>query len=107
MDNPFAEISERLSRVEELLKKFIHYQNNKDPKEHDEVGLIDLAIEVTKLRKSTIYTLVSKKQVPFHKRGGTLYFSKQELLNWILDRECVEKEQKQKPLFPNSKKYLR
>lgn len=31
----------------------------------------------------TIYAKVSKKEIPFHKAGKRLYFSKKELINWI------------------------
>jgi len=35
----------------------------------------------------TIYSLVSKRQIPFYKCGKRLYFSKKELENWILNQK--------------------
>jgi len=49
-------------------------------------NLIDIneAREVTGYRKSTIYDLIYKKRIPFHKVPGRkpVYFYKSELLSW-------------------------
>ena len=49
----------------------------------DEVGGIDLAVEVTRLSKSRIYALVQQRGIPHCKRGKKLYFNRVELLAWI------------------------
>ena len=49
----------------------------------DEIGGIELAIELTGLAKPTIYGLVSERKIPHSKRGKKLYFSRQELLIWL------------------------
>ena len=51
----------------------------------DEISGIDLAIELTGLAKPTIYGLVSERKIPHSKQGKRLYFSRQELLEWIKD----------------------
>ncbi|WP_057939831.1 helix-turn-helix domain-containing protein [Algoriphagus resistens] len=33
--------------------------------------------------KTNIYSYVSKKQIPFHKKAGKLYFFKKEIVDWI------------------------
>jgi len=48
-----------------------------------EIGGVELAIEITGLAKSTIYSLVSKRAIPHSKRGKRLYFSRKALLDWI------------------------
>lgn len=41
----------------------------------------------------TIYTKVSRKEIPVNKRGKRLYFSKQELYVWIkLGKKATEQE---------------
>ncbi|MEI8279800.1 MAG: helix-turn-helix domain-containing protein [Bacteroidota bacterium] len=35
------------------------------------------------LKRQTLYGYVSKKQIPFSKTMGKLYFSKLDLQNWI------------------------
>jgi hypothetical protein len=51
--------------------------------ETDHIGGIELAVEITKLAKATIYSLVSQRKIPHLKQGKQLYFSKFELLNWL------------------------
>jgi hypothetical protein len=51
--------------------------------EPDEIGGIALAQEVTGLARPTIYGLVAQSKIPCMKQGKKLYFSKQELTNWI------------------------
>ena len=49
----------------------------------DEIGGIELAIEITGLAKPTIYSLVSERKLPHSKRGKKLYFSRRDLLEWV------------------------
>ncbi len=35
------------------------------------------------LSKSTIYKMVSRGEIPFHKRGKNLFFIQEEILQWI------------------------
>lgn len=53
--------------------------------EADEIGGIDLAVEVTGKAKPTIYAMVSNRQIPHSKRGKQLYFSRKELTEWLRD----------------------
>ena len=53
--------------------------------EADEIGGIDLAVKITNLAKPTIYGLASDRQIPHSKRGKRLYFSRNELLQWLTD----------------------
>ena len=65
-----------------------YFQNNGStlkPDVNDETGGIDLAVEVTRLSKSTIYGLVARRQIPHSKPAKHLYFSRKELLSWIND----------------------
>lgn len=47
--------------------------------------LMALPETATFLKKSepTIYRLVSKRLIPFHKQGNKLYFIESELLEWV------------------------
>ncbi len=68
---------------EELENYFTENRNGEMVAETDEIGGIDLAIEVTGLAKPTIYGLVSERKIPHSKQGKRLYFSRQDLLEWI------------------------
>ncbi len=47
------------------------------------LGGIELAQEITRLSKATIYGLCMRREIPHKKRGNRLYFEESELINWI------------------------
>lgn len=49
----------------------------------DNVGGMDLAVEVTRLSKSRIYALVHQRGIPHSKRGNKLYFNRVDLMAWV------------------------
>ncbi len=51
--------------------------------ETDQLLTIQQAAELISLSVPTLYTLVHKAEIPVSKRGKRLYFSKQELTDWI------------------------
>ena len=60
-----------------------YFEQQEEKEREDEIGGIELAIELTGLAKPTIYGLVSERKIPHSKRGKKLYFSRQELLDWL------------------------
>ncbi|MEJ7862370.1 MAG: helix-turn-helix domain-containing protein [Pyrinomonadaceae bacterium] len=67
------------------LEQFFSKQLNNQKTETDEIGGIDLAVEITGKAKPTIYGLVHDRKIPHSKRGKQLYFSRRELTEWIKD----------------------
>jgi len=57
-----------------------------------DIGGLEVALEVTGLEKQTIYGHTSKKTIPYDKRGGKLYFSREALLQWIKSGRRDEKK---------------
>lgn len=45
---------------------------------------IDQAAEVIRLAKSTVYGLVHRNKIPYHKSGKRVLFKKSELSEWLL-----------------------
>jgi excisionase family DNA binding protein len=72
-----SEIFDKLDNIEKLL----NIQNQ--PQLVDELLTIQQAGEFIKLTVPTIYSLVSRNNIPFSKKGKRLYFSKSDLSNWI------------------------
>lgn len=68
---------------EELEEFFAENKISTAQTDTDEIGGIELAVEVTGLAKPTIYTKVSNRTIPHSKRGKKLYFSRRELNEWI------------------------
>ena len=57
-------------------------ETNKNNQETD-ICVIDQAIEITRLAKSTLYSKVSKNHIPCLSRGKPLLFSKTHLEMWL------------------------
>lgn len=75
-------ISQLLKRVEDLEVLIKSLQKN-IPEEQDEFLTIEQTSKILSLSVPTIYGLVSRTEIPVLKRGKRLYFSKQEIFNWI------------------------
>lgn len=86
MNNPFEPILARLSNIETLLLDIKH-----NPKEQDERLETDHWFDLNGLvlydperrTKPTFYGYVSKRIIPFHKRGGKIIFLKSEIDTWL------------------------
>jgi len=73
-------VSELLNELSSI-KSILLNQNNTP--ESEQLFTIQQAGEFIKLTPATIYGLVSKNAIPFSKKSKRLYFSKQELINWV------------------------
>lgn len=45
---------------------------------------VDTAASILHLKRSTLYALTSRRQVPHYKRRGRLYFLESELIAWLM-----------------------
>jgi len=71
-------IDERLDRLEELLNKTCRSEIS----DEDYISA-KAASALLKFTLSTLYSKVCKREIPFYKQGNRLYFSRNELLDWI------------------------
>jgi predicted DNA-binding transcriptional regulator AlpA len=77
-------ISELRRLLREEIESVINIrQQRSEIRERDEIGGMQLAVEITGLAKATIYSLVSNRKLPHSKRRKRLYFSRKELTEWI------------------------
>jgi excisionase family DNA binding protein len=74
-----AHLITKLDTIEDLL----HSLDKPPIPEADKLLTIKQAAEFISLSISTVYGLVHNKIIPVCKRGKRLYFSKQELFDWI------------------------
>lgn len=83
MTNPFELFDQRLTRIEGVLLRI--EQQKTDPPQTDNYIGVDEAAAFVRLKKSTIYKLVSTRKIPFNKtdKGKRLYFRPSELRAWI------------------------
>jgi len=79
----------RLSELEILIQNAVRkalIETRKEQSDHPETGqflTIKEAAAFLHLSVQTIYGYVSRSAIPVSKRGKRLYFSKQELIDWI------------------------
>ena len=82
MNNPFEAIEAKLSGIEKLLLELKQPLSQTDePK--DSLMTVEGAADFLSLTVPTIYSKVSKGEIPFMKQSKRLYFSRQELTNYI------------------------
>ncbi len=69
--------------VSELKRLFIEKQEQEPTDQPEQLLTIQQAAEFLSLSVPTLYTKVSKSELPVMKRGKRLYFSRTELMNYI------------------------
>lgn len=74
-------VTHLLNKVDNIERLLSSQNNSSDSIDHPLT--IEEACEYLKLKKGTIYQKVREKTIPHSKKGSRLYFSKQELVNWI------------------------
>ena len=79
--NPFEEITARLDALAVDVRALKSRTMNDKPA--DEIGGLDLAVEITGLARRTIYKLTHRREIPHRRVGGRLYFRRAELEQWI------------------------
>jgi excisionase family DNA binding protein len=84
MNNPFEVIEARLSSIENLILNLKHQPQKVEAIQQPERFLtIQEASEFLSLSVPTIYSKVSKGELPVMKRSKRLYFSNSELLDYL------------------------
>ena len=84
MENPFQSIEERLGSIESLLHKISENYVEPLPKpEKEELLTVEDAAKFLSLSVPTIYSKVSKGELPVMKRSKRLYFSNYELMEYL------------------------
>ncbi|MBI0401362.1 helix-turn-helix domain-containing protein [Cyclobacterium marinum] len=84
MNNPFEVIEARLSNIENLILDLKHKSKQAESSNQPERLLtIQEAAELLSLTVPTLYSKVSKGELPVMKRSNRLYFFRTELLDYL------------------------
>lgn len=84
MNNPFESIEARLSSIENLILDLKHQPNKvESTKQFEQLLTVQEAANLLHLSVATMYSKVSKGELPVMKRGKRLYFSNTELLEYL------------------------
>jgi excisionase family DNA binding protein len=68
-------------KLEHLEKLILRISNTKEDKE--DILNIEEASKLLNLSVSTIYSKVSRREIPVNKQGKRIYFYRHELMQWI------------------------
>lgn len=75
----------KLTAIEALIENSVRraFSAIENKKSEDEILTLDEACEFLNLQRPTVYTMTSKREIPFIKKAKKLYFSKQDLTAWL------------------------
>lgn len=111
MNNPFEVIEARLNNIETLLLDIKHKPKEQgEQPEKDELLTVQDAAKFLSLSVPTVYTLISKGELPVMKRSKRCYFSKVELVNYLKQgrkKTLLEIASEASTYLPKNKKGLR
>jgi len=83
MENPFAQIEQRLDGIEDLLLTLLARMDQIEKPETETFGDIEECSMWIKKSTSTIYKYVSEKKIPYIKSGKKVLFNKQHVISWL------------------------
>jgi excisionase family DNA binding protein len=76
--------SEMLNLISDQVAEKILKNLNSSNSSHEDVFMnIDETAKLIDLSRPTVYGLVHKNKIPYHKKGKRLYFLKSEILAWL------------------------
>lgn len=78
---PFSEILNLIS--DQVAEKVLKNLTPSTSSSEDTFINIDETSKLIDLTKPTVYGLVHKNKIPYHKKGKRLYFLKSEILAWL------------------------
>ena len=83
MNNPFEVIEARLSSIENLILDLKQPTKVEPTEQPEQLLSVQGAAQFLNLAVATIYSKVSREELPFMKRGNRLYFSSIELMEYL------------------------
>jgi predicted DNA-binding transcriptional regulator AlpA len=95
------ELNNRLDRLEQLLKEVTASAGGDQA---NELMGVPEAARFLGLKTSTLYTKVSREEIPVSKKGKKLIFSRQRLIQWSLEGERQPKSEKRQKAIENMRK---
>ena len=110
MNNPFEVIEARLSSIENLILDLKQTKTVEPTEQPEQLLTVQEAAQFLNLTVPTIYSKVSKGELPVMKRSKRLYFSSTELMEYLKEgrkRSNAEIEQEAEAYLSKNKKGLK
>lgn len=86
INNLFAPLLGRIDALSRQIENLEKRVNEISPEKND-LMTIEGCASLLDLKRSTVYRMTSEGRIPHFKRGGRVYFSRQEVLNWLKNSE--------------------
>tara|TARA_R110000824_G_scaffold209263_4_gene395066 strand:- start:848 stop:1165 length:318 start_codon:yes stop_codon:yes gene_type:complete len=83
MNNPFEVITERLNSIEKSILDLKQQPSKAESAATEQLFTVQQAAVFLNLSVTTIYSKVSRSELPVMKRGKRLYFSNLELMKYL------------------------
>ena len=74
-----------IEKIESLEKHLLENSGKRTTEQSDQLMTVDQAAEFLNLAKPTVYSMVSRGELPYMKRSKRLYFSRKDLIAYIRD----------------------
>jgi len=110
MNNPFEVIEARLSSIENLILDLKQPAKVEPTEQPEQLLTVQETAQFLNLTVPTIYSKVSKGELPVMKRSKRLYFSSTELMEYLKEgrkKSNAEIEQEAEAYLSNNKKGLK
>lgn len=110
MNNPFEVIEARLSGIENLILDLKQTTKAEPTEQPEQLLTVQEAAQFLNLTVPTIYSKVSKGELPVMKRSKRLYFSSTELMEYLKEgrkKSNAEIEQEAESYLSNNRKGLK
>lgn len=107
MNNPFEVIEARLSSIENLILDLKQPTKVEPTEQPEQLLTVQEAAQFLNLTVPTIYSKVSKGELPVMKRSKRLYFSSTELIEYLKEgrkKSNAEIEQEAETYLSNNRK---
>ena len=104
----FEQLPQAVSRIYDKLteiERLILQKGSETPSNEDQLLTIQQASQLLNLSVPTLYGYVQRSKIPVSKRGKRLYFSKNELLEWIKAgrKKTIDELTKEAEIYINTK----
>lgn len=83
MENPFESLKTEMADIKELLSLVLERLDKIEKTEDHVIGDVHECAGWIKKSPSTIYKLVSQREIPHIKSGKKVLFNKEDILNWL------------------------
>jgi excisionase family DNA binding protein len=83
MENPFESLKTEMADIKELLSLVLERLDKIEKSEDQVIGDVHECASWIKKSPSTIYKLVSHREIPHIKSGKKVLFNKEDILSWL------------------------